>query len=367
MLDLEETFVYDAVIHAYNLERSNYLNERHAEAATELIYGAITEASPPGYKLTREGFIRDWGVGETSRMVFLESDTDMGTFQPIPLTVYKDGLVADEKAIEAKERWPQRYRTYVSIDPLGEDPIGKLEEAVETFDPIGVKMYPSSWTADDHRWWRMDDEEVAFPVFERARELGIDLIAIHKALPVGTVPTEPYKTEDVDEAATSFPDMTFSIVHGGLSFAEETGWQLGRYPNIYVNLEVMGQILAGNEPAFAEAFGELLSIGGERVIDQIVWGSGASSAHPQVQLEAFRDFQFPERLLGPAGKFGPIPQLTDEHKRKILGENYADLVGIDIEEAKEGFADDEFAQQRAENGDELAEPYTTTEAAAEVM
>lgn len=45
-----------------------------------------------------------------------------------------------------------------------------------------------------------------------------------------------------------------------------------------------------------------------------------------------------------AAMAGKVPQITDEHKRKILGENYADLIGFDIDEAKERIADDEFSR-----------------------
>lgn len=40
----------------------------------------------------------------------------------------------------------------------------------------------------------MDDPEVAFPVFERARQLGIKVIAVHKALPLGPVELRQFLT-----------------------------------------------------------------------------------------------------------------------------------------------------------------------------
>jgi hypothetical protein len=39
MIDLEETFIYDSVVHAYNLAPSNYRNEQHAQGITEMIFG----------------------------------------------------------------------------------------------------------------------------------------------------------------------------------------------------------------------------------------------------------------------------------------------------------------------------------------
>ena len=40
-----------------------------------------------------------------------------------------------------------------------------------------------------------------------------------------------------------FPDLTFEIVHGGMAFNEETAWLLGRFPNVWVNLETLNIVL----------------------------------------------------------------------------------------------------------------------------
>ena len=52
--------------------------------------------------------------------------------------------------------------------------------------------------------------------------------------------------------------------------------------------------------------------------------------HPQWALRAFMDFQIPEDLCAGYG----YPQLTDQAKRKILGENLLRLHGLDLAEAK---------------------------------
>jgi hypothetical protein len=59
-----------------------------------------------------------------------------------------------------------------------------------------------------------------------------------------------------------------------------------------------------------------------------------------------------------------MPEITDELKRNMLGRTYADLVGLDIEAARERLADDEFSQRTADAG--LSDPFSTTNAAAEV-
>jgi predicted TIM-barrel fold metal-dependent hydrolase len=72
----------------------------------------------------------------------------------------------------------------------------------------------------------MDDPEIAFPLFERALYLGLKAVAIHKAIPLGPVPMDHYRMDDIDAAAAAFPDLQFEIVHGGFAFIEETAFQL---------------------------------------------------------------------------------------------------------------------------------------------
>jgi uncharacterized protein len=345
MIDLEETFIFDAVVHAYNLHPSNYRNEQHARGITEMIFGTVDEASPPGYRVTRDGYVRNWSVEETANMLFRESHTDMATF-------------------EAVEEYPERFLGFANIDPLRDGWEAELEEQVDAVDPVGLKLYPSHWGEEYHQGWRMDDESVAYPVFEKAKSLGIDLIEVHKAIPFGPVPRDPYHPGDVDDACANFPEIDFGIVHGGLAFTEETAWQMARFPNLYINMETLGVQLAANERAFAETLAKIISIGSEGVLDRMYWGSAAMAYHPQPELEAFRDFEWPDDIARRGIEFGDMPAITDEHKRNMLGRNYADLVGLDIDDARERLSDDSFSKEVEESG--LADPFSTTNAAAEV-
>lgn len=361
MVDIEETFVIDSVTHAYNLSHENYRIPKQAMVSAEALYRLIGGGMEPAYSVTRDSYLRDWGVEETANMLFLESHTDIATFHPTAIPAFDDGLVSVEKARQVKERWPERFLVFAAVDPLrGEAALEELERQVDLLDPVGLKLYPSSWQNDEHVGWTMDDPEVAYPVFERARELGIDYVAVHKALPLGTVPMDSYKPGDIGAAAGEFPGITFSIVHGGLAFTEETAWALGRFPNVRVNLEGVGPVAVHKPRSFARILVELLSVGGEAAIERLYWSSSAMGVHPRPQLEAFAELEIPNEVRDAVGPIADVPDLTDEHRRKILGQNYAAEFGIDIEARREQIADDEFARKRSEEG--LAKPYSTTEA-----
>jgi predicted TIM-barrel fold metal-dependent hydrolase len=364
MLDLDETFIFDSVTHSYNFAADNFAIPDQAAVGAEMLYQLVERGMEPEYSVTRQSYLRDWDVEETANMLFLESHTDVATFHPTAIPAFEDGLVSVEKAAQVKERWPDRFLVFAAVDPLeGEAALQELERQVEMLDPVGVKLYPSSWQSDHHVGWSMDDPEVAYPVFEKAKELGLDYVAVHKALPLGTVPMDSYKPGDVEDAAGNFPGITFSIVHGGLAFTEETAWQLARFPNVRVNIEGLGGILTGKPRSFGRIMAELMQIGGEDVVDRLFWSSSAMGMHPRPQLEAFADFTIPKEVRDRVGPLTDVPELTDEHKRKILGENYANEFGIDVEARRERIADDEFASRRSAEG--LAAPYSTTEAEVE--
>jgi predicted TIM-barrel fold metal-dependent hydrolase len=334
--------VIDAVIHAYNMAPSNYAN-RFAKPLCDLVFHSVHGLALPGYAPSAAQFYRDWSIEENVDQVFVESDTDLAVYHVLPIFSFKDGLCSLEKAIEAKRRWPDRIVTYSGVDPYAPDALEELERQVEALKPVGLKLYPNSWLGSEIRGWKMDDPEIAFPLFARAEQLGIKVIAVHKALPLGPVEMEHYKVDDIDRACMTFPNLNFEIVHGGMAFLEETAWQLARFPNVYVNLEITSALSARRPAAFLQAMASLIGPGGAGAIERIVWGTGAMAFHPQPLLEAFvRDFAFPDQLIEGTG----LPQIDRDAKRKILFDNYERMSGLDLKSRLPLIANDELARRR---------------------
>ena len=99
----------------------------------------------------------------------------------------------------------------------------------------------------------MDDPEIAFPLFEKAQSMGIKVVAIHKALPLGPVELTYYAMDDIDRAAMTFPDLQFEVVHGGMGFLDETAWQIARFDNVWINLESTATMLTTKPRSFEQA------------------------------------------------------------------------------------------------------------------
>lgn len=349
--------VIDAVVHPYNLTEENFRTP-HARPITDIVSGGNRAVAPAGYRLPKEGYERDWSIEEVARMSFVESYADLAAYHVVPIRAFHDGICSVEKGLEAQERWPDRFLFYVGVDPMeSAKAVEDLERQMELFHHVaGLKLYPNSWLGQEVEGWLMDDPEIAFPLFERAQQLGIRTVAIHKAIPLGPVELTHYRVDDIDRAAMAFPDLNFEIVHGGMAFLEETAWQLARFRNVWVNLETTATMLTNRPAAFERAFAALVAHGGPRALSQIFWGTGCMVSHPRPHLEAFaRDFAFSAELTD---RFG-LPEITPAVRRAVLAENYARLHGLDLGERLSRIKGDEFDLARPD-GTEPAPGYSTT-------
>ena len=352
---LDDVFVVDASAHSYNLGSDNHAVGRYSQAVVDAFYGVHYGLSPAGYRLPRDHYMRDWTLPETATMLFVESDYDFACHHVIPITAFKDGGCSVAKAREARQRWPGRFQVYAGVDPVfREQALESLERQTEELKPVGLKLYPNSYTPDGVIEWHMNDPEIAFPIFQRALDLGIKVIAIHKAIPLGPVPMEPYRMDDIDAAAAAFPDLQFEIVHGGFAFIEETAFQLARFSNVWVNLETTSNLAVAKPGAFERVIAGLIAHAGEDALKRLMWASGASVLHPDPPLRWFWErFHFSDETREREG----LPEITKEVKQDILGLNYLRMHGLDAEVLARNVAGDEFAIERAKG---KAEPYDTT-------
>jgi len=324
-----DAIVFDGVAHVFNFEKKNALGPA-GEMFINHLYAFHNALTPEGQPLmAADEFLRQWTVDDIDEMVYRHSSTDMLCAMPLPLTdLFRDGLSPWEECAELASRRPDRTVFWGSVNPLeGRRALDLMERQVGEFGAKAFKFYNVRYDYGRPFPWRMDDPQVAFPVFEKAQELGVNLIGVHKGVPLGPQPIEATQTWDMDGAAANFPDINFVIFHVGLPFIDEVCWQLIRHPNLYASIAATINFVVRAPRQFAETLGKLLFWAGE---DKIIYGSEAPIWQPQWALEAFWDFQLPQDLVEGYG----YPQLTEQAKRKILGENLLRLHGMDVEETR---------------------------------
>jgi predicted TIM-barrel fold metal-dependent hydrolase len=324
-----DAIVFDGVAHVFNFDKKNALGPA-GEMFINHLYAFHAGLTPEGEPvLPAEEFLRQWTVDEIDDMVYRQSTTDMLCAMPLPLTdLFRDGLSPWEECAELASRRPDRTVFWGSVNPLeGRKALDLMERQVGEFGAKAFKFYNVRYDYGRPFPWRMDDPQVAFPVFEKAQELGVNLIGVHKGVPLGPQPIEATQTWDMDGAAANFPDINFVIFHVGLPFIDEVCWQLIRHPNLYASIAATINFIVRAPRQFAEVLGKLLWWCGE---DKIIYGSEAPIWQPQWALDAFWNFQLPQDLVEGYG----YPQLTEQAKRKILGENLLRLHGMDVEETR---------------------------------
>lgn len=337
--------IVDAVAHAYNWTEPNFVN-RWSPGFSEAGYGLHCLVSPADeHRLTREEFIADWQPDDLEEIFFLESDVDIIAYHSTPLhDYYKDGLVSIEKGLRMRDRNPGRVVIYGQINPLdGDAALRLMEHYARDLDVKAIKLYPARYYQGRTIPERLDDPKFGIPLVEHALKLGIRSIAVHKAIPFGPTRSSHYQTDDIDEVAALFPEMNFEVVHGGFAFTEEAAFLLGRFPNVWVNLEVTNSLIINNPRRFAEVIGTFLYWGGA---DRLMFASGCSFVHPQPIIDRLLGFSMPADIR----EGYDYPELTADTKRKILGENFCRLHGIDVQTARQAVSSDRWAKQRAEQG-----------------
>ena len=210
------------------------------------------------------------------------------------------------------------------------------------------------------RQWRHDDEQVAYPTFElidqayprvKARKPGFNNICVHK----GLTDAQPARPEighpaDLPKAARDWPNLNFITYHAciqpaffmydaltevrrgklregvpDISWTTEYALLVRDLKNTYAELGTTWASAIVTFPTLAaHILGQLMKFMGT---DRIVFGSDSVwYGTPQWQIDALWRFQIPQDLRKRYG----YPELTEEHKRKILGLNSARLYGIKV-------------------------------------
>lgn len=341
--------VIDAVAHALDSSQESRTRNRYAQSVVDGNFKWQWGLIPDPYRLDESRYFQSVSPEALASALFEESLTDIACFHTLPMK----GIFGDFSPISVglaiREKYPHRMLLYGAASPFdGPEMLEDLERQVEEWGISGVKLYPVDLVDGQLRSYSLADQDAVYPLLQKCLDLGIKVVAIHKAVPLGIAPTDPFRVGDVDHAARDFPDLAFEIVHGGYAFLDETVMQVGRFPNVYINLEVTAQLLPKHPSKFAKIVGEFMAVGGAK---QIFWGTGCSFTHPRPLLEDFQRFQMPPDLVEGYG----LPELTDEDKADILGLNFARVHGLDVDKLTEAVRSDDIERRKA---DGLRDPWS---------
>ena len=279
-------------------------------------------------------------VERAGRLLFEESDTDMAVAQTVPFFSYwRDGFSPVALNHALAQDYPDRVILCGGVDPVWQGQDFALREMERQAQELGAQTFKFyNWQYD--RGWRCDDREVAYPLYEKAAELGITHLEFHKGSPIGLENVEELQPYDLQGAARDFPDMIFVIHHFGEPYLEETFNIASRFHNVWVSTSAFFMQYWAIAPYRAmHGMGRALQLVGP---DRLLYGSEAFAwIDVQSIVETFAALQMPDELQDRWG----YPPISRDIRQKIFGENQARLFGIDIEQKKRELSKDRVAAE----------------------
>lgn len=355
----KDQFIFDVQTHHVKDEMDGPLAFRRMTGKLGL-NPVLAGVAPGKEDLHRANYLKE---------IFFDSDTVMALISGAALGDREHYALPIEEMVATRDllnraAGSRRMLSHGLGDPTMENALEDAEWQVRELGIDGWKFY----TGNPVSPWRLDDEKVAYPFLEKAVELGVRNISLHKGLPLpGPGPKDKPKhwywlPDDVPRAAKDFPDLNFIVYHSGMknmvssmppgkSGIGEDGYipwttDLCRardadpeLTNVYMEL---GTVFAFSVITHPEVAGHLLgqiirSYGTDHVLwgtDCIWWGS------PQWLIEAFRRFQIPARLQERYG----YAAISDADRERIFGLNAAGLYGIDVDAARKAFPADSLSE-----------------------
>jgi predicted TIM-barrel fold metal-dependent hydrolase len=328
---IEDIFVFDNVIHVYDLSDENLRQDREdSRSARDHLLAIGAGGRLPAYNT--QDFGKRWTIEELYEMVFVDAPTDMAMAQVVPIfDWYKDWFAPVHAQHAMAARYPERVMFCGGVDPLYRgmvDALDQLEYQVKELGASSIKFYNGHVTGS----WRCDDEKVAYPLYEKCRQLGIKVLQYHKGIPFGNQKLEDLSPLDLQAPARDFPDLTFIIHHLALPYIDEAIWVANRFANVYLALSGTINLAVIAPRLVQEQMGRLLM---EVGVDKLLWGSEAALAGgPAPYLKTFMEMEIPDDLRSGYG----YPQITRSDKEKILGLNFAKMMDVDVAAKKSQLA-----------------------------
>lgn len=325
-----DIFVFDNVIHLYDLSPGNVRTERadsvpswkqSLEETARLRFPGEPPNDDPKFEWGRR-----WAVKEMHELVFERSPTDMAMAQTVPMFDWFADWYAPVKTQHAMAAaYPEKVLFCGGVDPMFrgfDDALEQIDHQVQILGARSFKFYNGHAEVTD--CWRCDDRKIAYPLYERVIANGINVVQFHKGNPHGLQNMEYLSPIDLQAPARDFPDLDFIVHHFALPYFEEMVSIAARFPNVYLSLAGYTAFHRIAPRRFQEHMGRLLQAVGPH---KILWGSEAALAGgPAPYLKMFMDFEIAQDLRAGYG----YPQITMADKRMILGENFARLMNVDI-------------------------------------
>jgi predicted TIM-barrel fold metal-dependent hydrolase len=301
------------------------------------------------------------------REIFVDSDTKVALLSGAPFDdptwdlLTNDQIAAARAAIN-RIAGSRRLLAHAVFTPKKAGWMDEVDRCIASVKPDSWKGYTVGDPLSPSKlgtYWRLDDDKVMYPFYEKIAKAGITTVCIHKGLlPADYEKSWPnvweYNTVwDVGKAAKDWPQINFVIYHSALRMFlespdamvkefDQTGrikWatELAEIPsklgvsNVYGEIGTSFATCAVASPRLAAALMGTLVRG--LGADHVVWGSDSVwYGSPQWQIEALRRLEIPEDMRRAHG-FAPLGPADGLVKNAIFGANSSRLYNVAVRSA----------------------------------
>jgi hypothetical protein len=309
--------------------------------------------------------------------MFLDSDTKVVMLSGAPSDVPGDWFLTNRMKFDAREKINKmagsKRQMFQAVFTPGQP--GWEEE----MDRAITELKPDSWkgytigdvnSLEKSKYpWRMDDEKIAYPVYEKMVKSGINIVCVHKGLftesAARKIPRmmEYASVADVGKAAKDWPQLVFAIYHSGyrhqndpdtataefdksgrLAWVSDLAEIPGKFGvnNVYADLGAVFASTSVTHPRLAAAMLGILIRG--LGSDHVVWGTDSVwYGSPQWQIEALRRLEIPPEMQK-QHSFEPLGPADGLVKSAVFGYNSARLYKLDLRTSMKEFENDRFAK-----------------------
>src|SRR6516162_2844480 len=291
----EKVFVIDGHVALWDASPANQRN-RHGEEFINCFYN-YHKISPKEYYWPREKFEK-YSEADLMKDLFEEGYADMAIFQPAYLgEFYKEGFGNLRRNWALIQKHPDRLIGNGWFDPRnGETGLEQLEREAKMVNLKGVKLYTAEWHGDS-KGYKLSDPW-AYRYLEKCIELGIKNIHAHKGPTIIPLNRDAFDVADIDDAASSFPELNFIVEHVGLPRLDDFCWIATQEPNVYGGLAVAIPFIHSRPGYFAHIISELIFwLGADRLLfasDYAIW-------HPKWIIDKFIAFELPHEVQKETG------------------------------------------------------------------
>ncbi len=368
---LGKQFIFDAQVHFVRDDfRQEGLLELGKFASTHWNPAMLEEIDLTLARFKFENFVKE---------IFLDSETNIALLSGAPFDDPEWWLLTNDQMARARQvinavAQSKRLLCHSVFTPGQPGWMEEVDRCITEIRPDSWKGYTIGDPLSPSRYpWRLDDEELVYPFYEKIIKAGIKTVCIHK----GLLPRDYEEAfasvwqhatvDDVSKAARDWPQINFVIYHSALrpfletpdralAEFEQSGtikWvsDLARIPqehgvsNVYAEIGTTFANSAVANPQFCAAMmGTLIKGMG---VDHVMWGTDSVwYGSPQWQIEALRRLEIPEDMQKKHG-FAPLGPADSSVKNAIFGLNAARFYPIKVQADINPIDSDELAVMKA--------------------